>query len=307
MQMEKLEKPIGSRHRCFVVWSRADALAQKTGKPFDEVLPTAMSGMKLSGTDLRGVLDLQKVNQDIRETVLGAPLEVESAPVVESAPTVESPPESPSEPEPANVVAAAPADDVFSIFDALGDEPTALDEDVSTEDVDPEAKLVAARERVVAYLNKVQRLPCHAIPFPKLGVTFFIVGKITIDGDHREWNHNGKHGKFKALIPDCETKIIPLNGETFPKPFFFEDWAWQTSPKEPKTFCSGSLKVFCLKHELGAEYICWVNPGGKGDPWRFKYKMTATGLELTRFKLKPDSKEDYVRLDVQPVVIGPIA
>jgi hypothetical protein len=132
-------------------------------------------------------------------------------------------------------------------------------------------------------------------------------GKITIDGDHREWNHNGKHGKFKALIPDCETKIIPLNGETFPKPFFFEDWAWQTHPKEPKAFCSGSLKVFCLKHEPNAEYICWVNPGGKGDPWRFKYKMTTTGLELTRFKLKPDSKEDYVRLDVQPVIIGSIA
>jgi hypothetical protein len=283
--MEKPEKQIGARDRRFVVWSRAHALVEKTGQSFDEVLPVAMTGMKLSSTDLRGVLDLQKVNDEIRQSVLG-----------------DTPPQAAPTPEPSPITAGA--DDVLTIFEAL-EGPLPESDDVSSDDADPETRLRAARDRVVAYLNEVQTLPCHAIPFPNLGVTFFMVGKITIDGDHREWNHNGKHAKFKALIPDCEMKIIPLNGETFPKPFFFEDWAWRPNPKdEKKTLCSGSLKVFCLKHEPGTEYICWVNPGGKGDPWRFIYKMTATGLELTRFRLKPDSKDDYVRIDVKPVVIG---
>lgn len=290
MQIEKKEseKQIGARDRRFVVWSRARALAEKTGQTFDDVLPEAMTGMKLSGTDLRGVLDLQKVNQEIWQAVLG------SSPAASTQ-------EASAEASP------APADDIFSIFGGV-DEPVdpGVEDDVSADDLDQETRLLAARARAIAHLNKVRVLPCHAIPFPKLGVSFFMVGKITVDGDHREWNHTGKNAKFKALIPDCETKIIVLNGETYPKPFFFEDWAWQPSGKEKQTLCSGNLKVFCLKHEPGTEYICWVNPGGKGDPWRFIYKMTNKGLELTRYRLKPESRDDYVRLDAKPVIIGPI-
>jgi len=291
MQTKESEKQIGARDRRFVVWSRARALAEKTRQTFDDVLPEAMTGIKLSGTDLRGVLDLEKVNQEIWQTVLGSP----PAPEVPAAP-----------PEPS--ADAGSADDIFTIFGGV-DEPASdpgVEDDVSADDVDQETRLLGARGRVIAHLNKVRVLPCHAIPFPKLGVSFFMVGKITVDGDHREWNHTGKNAKFKALIPDCETKIVVLNGETYPKPFFFEDWAWQPSAKEKQALCSGNLKVFCLKHEPGTEYICWVNPGGKGDPWRFIYKMTDKGLELTRYRLKPESRDDYVRLDAKPVIIGPI-
>jgi hypothetical protein len=286
MQMEKVEKQIGSRDRRFVVWSRADALVMKTGQPFEEVLPTAMAGYKLSSTDLRGVLDLQKVNQEVRTALLGVAFA--PSPVVA-------------------VTAGVQPAKIDSIDTVLDDVITPnVEDDVSADDVDPETRLIAARDRVVAFLNWNRELPYHVIPFPKLGVSFFMVGKITIDGDHREWNHNGKHAKFKALIPDCESKIIVLNGETFPKSFFFEDWTWKIHEREKKGLCSGNLKIFCFKHEINAEYICWINPGGKGDPWRFIYKMTATGLEMTRFRLKPDSKEDYVRLDAKPVIISPI-
>lgn len=282
MHIEKpSEKQIGARDRRFIVWSKADALVTRTGKTFEDVLPEAMVGMKLSGTDLRGVLDLEKVNHDIRQAILNAPSSTLKSAESNAAP-----------------------DDVFTVFAQLEEPPAnSPGEDVAETIEDRETRLLAARERVIMHLDKLRVLPFHAVPYPKLGVTFFMVGKITIDGDDREWNHNGKHAKFKALIPDCETKIIPLNGETFPKPFFFEDWAWNVPSSDKKVLCSGNLKVFCLKHEPGTEYICWVNPGGKGDPWRFKYKMTATGLELTRFKLKPDSREDYVRIDPSPITI----
>lgn len=280
MQMEKAEKQIGSRDRRFVAWSRADALVRKTGQSFDEVLPEAMAGMKLTSTDLRGVLDLQKVNEEIRQAILGS-----------SAVS-----EAPATPQTCGSWGALDGlEDLDSVPDLASDDEN-----------EREARLLAARDRVITHLHEVRALPCHAIPFPRLGVTFFMVGKITVDGDNREWNHNGKHTKFKALIPDCELKIIPLNGETFPKPFFFENWTWQAGAKDQKTLCSGNLKVFCLKHEPGTEYVCWVNPGGKGDPWRFLYKMTPKGLELTRYRLKPDSKSDYIRLDVKPVLIGSI-
>lgn len=286
--ISKGEKQLSGRDRRFITWSKAAALAEKSGMSFERVLPTAiaMSGVPLSIQDIRGVQELQDRYLDIRNTILHDKIEGPPCPDGEDSIDGEA--------------------EVPEIHEAPFEPPPSVEDDVSADAPDRETQLVAARDRVIEYLHYNAELPCHALPFPKLGVTFFMVGKVTLDGDMREWNHNGKHGKFKALIPLCDSKIITLNGDTFPRAFFFEDWAWQVHEKEKRALCSGSLKIFCLKHEVNAEYICWVNPGGKGDPWRFVYKMTATGLSLTRFKLKADSKEDYIRLDGTPITVNPI-